>query len=332
VLADLSLAVPEGSFTAVLGRSGCGKTTLLRMLAGFERADAGEIRLAGQVADDGRRRIPAERRGVGYVPQEGAVFPHLDVASNILFGLPRAVRRAARIDELIELVGLEGLARRRPHELSGGQQQRVALARALAVGPAIMLLDEPFSALDPELRTITRDRVKRSLAQRGTTTILVTHDQDEALSLADRVAILRDGHIVQAGTPKDVYVAPHDADTARFLGDANLLPARLHGARAHTVLGMLELANAHPGPDPDALVLIRPETLRLDAAASTRDAGCARVTAVDYHGHDARISLVLEAPEPGLELVARTTGADAPVPGSRVYLSLRDPVHAIRSA
>jgi iron(III) transport system ATP-binding protein len=329
VLADLSLAVPEGSFTAVVGRSGCGKTTLLRMLAGFERADAGEIRLAGQVVDDGRRRIAAERRGVGYVPQEGAVFPHLDVASNILFGLPRAARRVARIDELIELVGLEGLVSRRPHELSGGQQQRVALARALAVGPAIMLLDEPFSALDPELRSVTRGRVKESLAARGTTTILVTHDQDEALSLADRVAILRDGRIVQVGTPKDVYVAPHDADTARFLGDANLLPASLQGAQAHTVLGALELATAHPGPAADALVLIRPETLRLDAVAGAADAGTARVTAVDYHGHDARISLVLETPDAGLELIALTTGPDAPVPGSRVYLSLRDPVHAL---
>jgi iron(III) transport system ATP-binding protein len=329
VLRDLTLAVPEGSFSAVLGRSGCGKTTLLRVLAGFERLDAGELRLAGQIVDDGSRRVPAERRGVGYVPQEGAVFPHLDVEANILFGVPRRERRTTRIDDLLELVGLEGLAVRKPHELSGGQQQRVALARALAAEPAIMLLDEPFSALDPELRASTRSRVKETLTARGCTTILVTHDQDEALSLADRVAVLRDGRIVQVGSPKDVYAAPCDADTARFLGDANLLAASLHGARAHTILGPLELAVPHPLPDPDGLVLIRPETLRLASISGARDAGYARVTAVDYHGHDARVSLVLESPDAGLELIARTTGPDAPPPGSRVYLSLRDPVHAI---
>jgi iron(III) transport system ATP-binding protein len=195
-----------------------------------------------------------------------------------------------------------------------------------------MLLDEPFSALDPELRGALRSRVRDALAEAGATTILVTHDQDEALSLADRVAILRDGRIVQAGAPRDVYVAPCDADTARFLGDANVLPASVHGVLAETVLGRLALARAHPRHDPDALVLIRPESVGLAFAASAADAASARVTSVDFHGHDATVGLVLESPGAGLELIARTTGPAAPPAGSRVYLTLREPVHAMTRA
>jgi iron(III) transport system ATP-binding protein len=299
VLDGLELEVPAGSFVAVLGASGCGKSTLLRVLAGFESADRGSVRIGEAVVDDGARRLPASRRRVGHVPQEGALFPHLDVRANIAFGLPRAERRGgARVAELIASLGLDGLEPRRPHELSGGQQQRVALARALAPRPTVVLLDEPFSALDPDLRDRTRTDIRAALRELGTTTILVTHDQDEALSLADHVALLRDGRIAQAGTPQELYRTPADVETARFLGDANLLPTADGG-----------------------LMLVRPEDLQL--GAPDRPAWrTAIVTSVEYFGHDARVQLRCEDTPDALALIARTTGGDTPDAGQRVSLVL----------
>ena len=216
VLRGVDLTIETGSLTAILGASGSGKTTLLRILAGFERADSGTITMGDRVVDDGHRHLAPERRRVGYVPQEGALFPHLSVAGNVAFGLDRAARRGERVSELLELVGLGDLGHRYPHQLSGGQQQRVALARALAINPAIVLLDEPFSSLDAALRASVRADVVTALRTAGATALLVTHDQDEALSMADRVAVLRDGVIAQIGAPQQLYDRPADVDLAGF--------------------------------------------------------------------------------------------------------------------
>ena len=234
VLVELDLEVPTGSLTAVLGPSGCGKTTLLRLLGGFEHADRGTIRLGEQVLADERTHLAPERRAIGFVPQEGALFPHLDVAANVGFGLPRAQRRGGRVEELLELVDLAGLGGRLPHQLSGGQQQRVALARALAPEPGLVLLDEPFDALDAGLRAQVRGEVREALRAAGATALLVTHDQEEALSLADTVAVMRGGRIVQAADPQTLYRDPVDAEVAAFVGEAVLLEGRLDGDYAET--------------------------------------------------------------------------------------------------
>ena len=210
VLAGLDLEVQAGSLTAILGPSGSGKTTLLRLLAGFERADAGTIGIGGVLVDGPGVHLPPERRRIGYVPQEGSLFPHLTVAANVGFGLPARrhgarQRRAGQVEALLETVGLAGFGRRYPHQLSGGQQQRVALARALAIEPAVVLLDEPFASLDAHLRASVRADVQEIFRRAGTTAVLVTHDQDEALSVADRVAALRDGRIAQCAPPDDLY-------------------------------------------------------------------------------------------------------------------------------
>ncbi|HEX3650249.1 MAG TPA: ABC transporter ATP-binding protein, partial [Pseudonocardiaceae bacterium] len=230
VLTDVSLRVPDRSITAVLGSSGSGKTTLLRIVGGFERPRAGVVRLGGRVIDGPGAHVPPERRGLGYVPQEGALFPHLTVAANVGFALRRRTRRAGRVGELLDLVGLADLRRRYPHELSGGQQQRVALARALALEPSVVLLDEPFSSLDAALRASVRAEIARVLRASATAVVLVTHDQQEALSLADQVAVLREGRIAQAGSPREIYANPVDPDLAAFLGEANLVHATVDGS------------------------------------------------------------------------------------------------------
>jgi iron(III) transport system ATP-binding protein len=223
VLDGLDLEVPAGEITAVLGASGSGKTTLLRLIAGFERVDAGTLRVAGRVVDDGRHVLAARHRGVGYVPQEGALFPHLTVRGNIAFGLRRNAQQS--VQKLLALIGLSNLEERYPHELSGGQQQRVALARALAVAPALVLLDEPFGALDASLRGELRKDVARILAETGTTAVLVTHDQDEALALASQIALLADGVVTARAAPRVLYHNPPNPAAAAAIGQANLLPA-----------------------------------------------------------------------------------------------------------
>lgn len=236
VLHDVDLVVPEGELLAVLGPSGCGKTTLLRVLAGLMGATAGRVELAGRRVVDGPHGVPPERRRVGLVPQDASLFPHLDVAENIGFGLdpkrirlPFGRRRAVpeRVAELLQLVGIPELAHRMPSELSGGQAQRVALARALAPEPDLVLLDEPFSALDAALRTRLRTDVRDILRDSGATGLLVTHDQDEALSTADRIAVLDAGRIVQCGTPEEVYARPATAWVAQFVGTCSLLRGRV---------------------------------------------------------------------------------------------------------
>ena len=208
VLRGVSLSVGDSSLTAILGASGAGKSTLLRVVAGFEAADAGTVALGGAVTDDGRRRVPPERRHIGYVPQDGALFPHLTVRANAAFALPRRERQGAFVNEMLDLVGLANFGRRYPHELSGGQQQRVAIARALASRPKLVLLDEPFAALDASLRSSVRADVLGALRATGTAGVLVTHDQDEALTMSDRIAVMNGGVVEQCGTPEDVYERP----------------------------------------------------------------------------------------------------------------------------
>jgi len=363
VLAGLNIDVPAGSLTAVLGPSGSGKTTLLRILAGFEHADAGTVRIGPALADGPGVFLPPERRRIGYVPQEGSLFPHLTVAANVAFGLTRRKwgrdRRAKRCADLLEAVGLGGLDRRYPHQLSGGQQQRVALARALAIQPEVVLLDEPFASLDANLRASVRADVQRLLKESGTTTVLVTHDQDEALSTADRVAVLRDGGIAQYDAPQELYSRPVDADMARFIGEANLIPGILNGSSVQTLLGVLAVTGADAGGEGaagaarngsdaaghrPAMVLIRPEQVELvpgtpgeagGASAEPGPAGPAggtgltgRITGYGYHGHDAVVTVQPEQDPQAPPLIVRTLGGQALSPGSRVTLRAHGPVIA----
>ncbi|MGH7611962.1 MAG: ABC transporter ATP-binding protein [Candidatus Dormibacteria bacterium] len=300
VLRDLELEVEPGWLVAVLGASGSGKTTLLRLIAGLERPERGRIELQGQPVDGDGHFLRPERRAVGYVPQEGALFPHLTVGQNVGFGLPRRERGSARVGQLIQMVGLEGLASRYPHQLSGGQQQRVALARALAVRPRLLLLDEPFSGLDPSLRAAVREDVRSILANSGVTTLLVTHDQEEALAVADRVAVLRRGVVAQMGTPEQVYLEPRDLELALFLGDANLFAAEVHDQRAQTPLGMVSVRGAAgegAAPEGPVTVLLRPEQVAL-AKGEDGSGLPGRVERVEYHGHDS-VVVVLAALEKG---------------------------------
>ncbi|MGY1755039.1 ABC transporter ATP-binding protein [Blastococcus sp. SYSU D01042] len=320
VLDGVDLHVPGGSFTALLGPSGCGKTTLLRLIAGFDDPDAGTVALGDRLVAGGPgRAVAARRRGIGFVPQEGGLFPHLTVAANISFGLPRRQRReGGRVRELLDLVGLDAsLADRSPHQLSGGQQQRVALARALAPAPSLVLLDEPFSSLDATLREETRLAVSAALDATGATAVLVTHDQAEALSMADQVAVLRHGRLVQLTDPRTLYRSPQDLDVATFVGEAVVLDAEVRAGTAHCALGAVPVDGSHA--DGRARVLLRPEQLRLSAPATAPDAVVARIGGVDFFGHDARIRLVL----PGAGTVsARLVGADLPSTGEEVAVTV----------
>ena len=327
VLRGVDLDVPEGTLTAVLGPSGCGKTTLLRAVAGFVAPDAGTIVVDNHVLFGAGTDVPPERRGVALVPQEGSLFPHLDVAGNVAFGLPRDQRRGSRrVAEVLELVGLAGYAKRRPDELSGGQQQRVALARALAPSPRLVLLDEPFSALDAGLRGAIRSDVRTALAATGATAVLVTHDQDEALSMADTVAVMDDGVVRMHASPEQVYTGPVDLGVARFVGQLVELGAELDGTRARTVLGEV---TALPGPRHPAcgsgggVLALRPEQLRLHSFE--RGPGAAgQVESVSFHGHDATVAVVLDAPGPDSRLLVRTTGPTASA-GDRVRITVEGP-------
>jgi len=322
VLNGVDLHVADGSLTALLGESGCGKTTLLRLIAGFDNPDAGTIGFGEQLVFGHGRSVKARIRRVGYVPQEGALFPHLDVAHNIAFGLPRQQRRAGqRVTELLELVGLSAAhALRLPHQLSGGQQQRVALARALAPQPTLVLLDEPFSSLDASLRAETRRAVSDALRTAGATAVLVTHDQTEALSMADEVAVMRDGRVTQLGTPAQVYDHPTDTMTAAFVGEAVLLPATVHNGLARCALGDVVLQA--PAADGPITVLLRPEQIELSEDPS---AIAARVTHLNYYGHDATIALRLLPAGPAV--LARTTSRALPAPQSTVGLAVTGSVH-----
>jgi iron(III) transport system ATP-binding protein len=296
VLQGLDLTVPGGALAAVLGPSGCGKTTLLRIVTGFLRADAGTVALGGRTLAGPDVHLPPERRHIGIVPQEGALFPHLSVARNVAFGLtgPDRGERRRRTEEMLDLVGLAGYGERMPHELSGGQQQRIALARALAPRPALVLLDEPFNALDSALRAGVRADVRAALRATGATALLVTHDQQEALSTADLVAVVRHGRIAQCDTPQELYRRPADPWVAGFVGDAVLLPGTVGngGSTATTPLGTVALAEPANGRRTGTVVL-RPEQLRL-TDTDTAEAVRATVTDVCFYGHDAKVTVAVE--------------------------------------
>ncbi len=267
VLQDLSLQVETGTVVCLLGPSGCGKTTILRLIAGFEEPSAGEIYLIKRLVSRPGLVVPPEKRHMGMVFQDYALFPHLTVAQNVQFGLfrwPVAWRRT-RVAELLRLVDLEGLEKRYPHELSGGQQQRIALARALAPQPQLLLLDEPFSNLDVNLRQQLRDEMRAILARAEITTVLVTHDQEEALSLADALAVLDQGRIVQYGTPDEVIRQPRTRFVAQFLALGHFLAGDIHDNCIATEMGTLPLASALPLTSQCRQIelLIRPECVQL---------------------------------------------------------------------
>jgi iron(III) transport system ATP-binding protein len=336
VLDGVALEADEGSLTAILGASGSGKTTLLRLIAGFERADAGSIELGGRVVE-GSRFVPPEKRRIGYVPQDGALFPHLSVAGNVGFGLRgRRAHTEQRVAELLVLVGLEGFERNVPHQLSGGERQRVALARALAADPALVLLDEPFSSLDVELRTSMRRDVVEVLRKAGVTAILVTHDQDEALSIADRVAVLQHGTIVQCDEPSVLYTQPVNGEVARFVGHGNLLLGKLEHGVVQSVLGEIAVELGVPASEPCAVgVLVRPEQIDLSDGVTgvddTLKVPRGVVVSREFHGHDVLVSVRLDEPawgpdpagRPGFEVLVRLPGPASPEPGSRVALKVR---------
>jgi iron(III) transport system ATP-binding protein len=325
-LSSVSVEVASGALLAVLGPSGCGKTTLLRTIAGLERPDRGEVRLGDRLLDGPGVHVAPERRAIGLVPQEGALFPHLDVAGNVGFGLNRLPRRerAERVGALLELVGLAGMERRRPHQLSGGQQQRVALARALAPSPEVVLLDEPFSALDTGLRVAVREEVSATLRARSTTAVLVTHDQVEAMTMADTLAVMRGGEIVQIGPPSEVYHRPVDTWTARFLGDAVMVAG--HRSGDHRVTGPLGEVDLSPDfahhTGSDVTVFCRPEQVRPVGAGD--DGAEAVVLGVRFLGPDVMVTLSIQ----GCTASARWPSSLLPAAGDVVRVAVTGPVLA----
>ena len=321
-VSDLDLDVEAGEALALLGPSGCGKTTTLRLIAGFERPDAGTIRLAGTEVAGPDEFVAPERRRIGVVFQDYALFPHLSVRDNVGFGVRDATVRGAtirdhRVAEMLDLVGLADKAARRPHELSGGEQQRVAIARALAPDPEIVLLDEPFSNLDAALRGRVREEVRDILRRAGATAVIVTHDQEEALSVADRVAVMRSGRILQCASPSELYDLPADRFVATFVGDADLLPGDCDGAVVDTPLGRIPALT--PAPSGPVEAVLRPEHVRLRLDGS----GHATVTRVVFFGHDQLVEARLES---GHRIRARLRPEAEFHPGERVTVNVNQAV------
>ena len=319
----LSLSVAEGEILALLGPSGCGKTTTLRLIAGFEHPDEGEIVIAKRlVASDSRASVPPEQRGIGFVFQDHALFPHLTVEENVAFGLHRLAsgERRRRVGETLDLVGIAALASRYPHELSGGQQQRVAVARALAPAPAVLLLDEPFSNLDADLRGQLRDDVAALLRATRTTAIFVTHDQEEAFTIADRVGVLNHGRLEQLDVPETVYHRPATPFVAQFVGAAEFIPGVVTAEGIATEIGVL--------PNPDALAAGRSVTIVLrpdDVSFTPREDAGAVVVARQFRGSEWLYCLGLAS---GRRLYS-SQSASATIPaGTRVDVTVA-PVHVV---
>jgi iron(III) transport system ATP-binding protein len=310
---DATLTVERGEMLALLGPSGCGKTTLLRLIAGFERPDAGTLAIDGAPVAGPGTFVPPERRPVGMVFQDYALFPHLSVADNVGFGLPRDARRQ-RVPLLLALVDLCGLGERFPHELSGGQQQRVALARALGPRPSVILLDEPWSNVDSQLREVLRQEVASVLRPLGITGILVTHDREEAFSIADRIALVRDGTIEQVGTPEELYYAPASRWAAEFVGASNVLPGTVADGLVETMLGRFPANGASLAHAVE--VMVRPELLEL----RPDPAGIAEVVGREFRGHDVAYRVRLGE----VELVSQRPSNELVPLGARVSIRLHE--------
>jgi len=340
---DVSVSIRSGELVAVLGPSGCGKTTLLLAIAGLLPVDGGSITIGDREISRAGRTVAPEKRGVGWVPQEASLFPHLSVGENIGFAVPRArgfgggagastrgggsgAARAERIAELAQLVGLGELTGRAPNQLSGGQAQRVALARALAPRPDLLLLDEPFAALDTQLRTVLRREVAELLRAQGTTSLLVTHDQEEALTLADRVAVLHNGRLAQFGTPEEIYQHPASDWVASFVGDVVELPGQWRAGRVLCALGAVEARAVGFTPaDGDAVrLMLRPEWIvpRPDLLAQAAAGADARVAAISFAGHDAMITADLVN---GPSVRLRMAAVELPSVGDDVRLAVQRP-------
>jgi iron(III) transport system ATP-binding protein len=311
VLRGVDLTIPAGSIVSLLGPSGCGKTTLLRSIAGLERPDRGEISIGPRVVSGNGSFLAPERRRVGLVFQDWALFPHLTVERNVAFGLSRKERRSksALVDDILEMVGLSHLGQRMPAELSGGQQQRVALARALAIRPSVILLDEPYSNLDTVLRTQIRLEVQRLLSRLGITTLFVTHDQEEAFVMGERVAVMFDGVVVQQGRPSEIYDTPASRAVARFIGDANFFVGTADGDKADTEIGPIPLQRSITG---SVEVMVRPEYVTVVPGDE------ATIEKIEFFGHD---SIYLIQPDDRPALKARVLSTPEFRPGQRVALS-----------
>jgi iron(III) transport system ATP-binding protein len=312
------LCVSEGEVLALLGPSGCGKTTLLRLIAGFESPDAGEIELAGRTLSAANAFVPPDKRRISLVFQDFALFPHMNVSANVAFGLPKGSDRKKRIGELLRLVNLDGLEQRMPHQLSGGQQQRVALARALAAEPTLILLDEPFSNLDPSVRALVRGEVKQLMHKIGITALFVTHDQEEALSVADKVAVMIEGRVLQTGTPAEVYAAPVNRAVGEFVGNANFLSGTVRESGVETELGVLPIAAGFTGA---VDVMVRAESLAITEGEGVP----AEVLNIEYFGHDQMVTVRLTG---GKALHIRLLAAPALAVGQKVGVAVKGEVTA----
>jgi iron(III) transport system ATP-binding protein len=322
ILEDITMEIADGSVTALLGPSGSGKTSILRLIAGLDRSDRGEITIGSQVVDAGRTHLPAQGRRVGYVPQEGAVFPHMTVLENVAFGAASGQRRRGQarvsgplITDLIEMTGLSGLEQRRAHQLSGGQRQRVALARALATSPRVVLLDEPFSSLDAELAESVRSEMMRMLRSIRATVVLVTHNQAEALAVADQIVLINRGRVLATGSPWDLYERPTTPVVAQALGPANIVSGQFCPEGLRCPVGTLPVDN--PGPDGSAVqALLRPERFVVSIDHLSPNA---KVLEVEYLGHETRVRLEVQ----GTEILARCPGGLMVEAGSPVGLGYR---------
>ena len=328
VINDLSFSLKEGEIASLLGPSGCGKTTLLRAIAGLLQPTAGTIRLGSQLVALSSVVLPPHKRHMGYVPQQGALFPHLNVAKNIAFGLDKKEFTPQEISEttstMLSLIGMSGYENQMPTELSGGQQTRVALARALAIKPKIILLDEPFSALDAHLRNELRSEVVALLRAQGTTAILVTHDREEALVSSDKVVLMRDGKIAQDGTPEQVYESPISPSVAVSTGDALILDAKqfVDGGTSYAIAPPQETSQKSSGSSQSGFVVIRPEEIAVLKDGSKGISGT--LIQVDYYGHDAM--LVVQLADSAQIIRARIAGAMDFVVGDSVSVEHRGPV------
>ena len=293
IVKNVSFSVHTDEIFALLGPSGCGKTTTLRLIAGFETADTGKISMAERTLADSNTHVPPESRGIGFVFQDYALFPHKNVLENVAFGLRKVPKkkRQERAFEVLEMVGLTNLQSRLPHHLSGGEQQRVALARAIIARPKLLLLDEPFSSLDPGLRQSTREEVRSLLKAEGISAVLVTHAQEEALSFAERLGVMKEGTLEQIGTPETVYRHPQTAYVADFLGQTNFIRADIKDGIAETPFGRVKVESTESG---NALLSIRPECLIMMAPDAQSDTKSGRVVGQAFKGHDFTYQVEME--------------------------------------